>query len=538
MTLKLRMMLYGAFVIAGVLVLAVVSGMMVSSLNTTFNGLLKNEITTKIEILKVGRDVNYVSRLTRNIMLGSNYEKDFERLNETIEKINKAFKKLHEAARSAEEKAMVEQAKNDALAFVNDGRSRVAALKDTPVEQRHQAFAEYEKIATPLAMTSRATFEKIIKHADKAFEDNVVGFNATIKTAFTTVAVVGAVVVILTLVLFLALIRVTLKPIATLDRLVTDIAQGDGDLTSRLDTTGNDEIAAVSRMFNKFLENLHGIIREVANTSNQVSSAADKLNRTSEEIANGAEEVAAQITTVATASEEMSATSGDIAQNCMVAVEAAQSASQAAQNGSEVVSTTIYAMQQIASQVRISAQSVSALGVRSEQIGAIVGTIEDIADQTNLLALNAAIEAARAGEQGRGFAVVADEVRALAERTTRATKEISTMIKAIQDDTNTAVTQMENGVREVESGSENASRSGEALQEILSRINDVTMQINQITTAAEEQTATTSEIAGNINQITSVVHQTASGAHASATTSAQLNRNAEDLNRMVGRFKL
>jgi methyl-accepting chemotaxis protein len=538
MTLKLRMRLYGAVVIAGVLALAVVSGLMVARLNSTFKGLLKSEIATKIEILKVGKEVNYVSRLTRNIMLGSNYDKDLARLDETIEKINKSFKKLHEAARSTEEQTMVEQAKKDALAFVQDGRSRMAALKDTPVEQRHQAFHEYEKTATPLAMTSRATFEKITKHADKEFDNNVVGFNATIKATLTTVAVAGAVIVILTIILFLILIRVTLKPIATLDRLVTDIAQGDGDLTSRLDASGNDEIASVSRMFNRFLENLHGIIRQVADTSHQVASAADKLNSTAEEIAKGAEEVAAQTTTVATASEEMSATSGDIAQNCMMAVEAAQSASQAAQNGSEVVSTTIHAMEQIASQVRTSARSVSALGARSEQIGAIVGAIEDIADQTNLLALNAAIEAARAGEQGRGFAVVADEVRALAERTTKATKEISTMIKAIQDDTNTAVTQMENGVREVETGSENASRSGEALQEILSRINDVTMQINQIATAAEEQTATTSEIAGNISQITTVVHQTASGAHASATTSAHLNKNAEDLRRLVGKFKL
>ena len=161
---------------------------------------------------------------------------------------------------------------------------------------------------------------------------------------------------------------------------------------------------------------------------------------------------------------------------------------------------------------------------RSDQIGEIIGTIEDIADQTNLLALNAAIEAARAGEQGRGFAVVADEVRALAERTTRATREIGEMIKAIQKETKGAVAAMEQGVHQVETGTEEAARSGQALQDILAQVNDVAMQVNQIATAAEEQTATTSEISSNMLQITEVVQQTSHGAHESATAAAQLER--------------
>ena len=195
-------------------------------------------------------------------------------------------------------------------------------------------------------------------------------------------------------------------------------------------------------------------------------------------------------------------------------------------------------MGQIANKVQESAKTVENLGARSDQIGTIIGTIEDIADQTNLLALNAAIEAARAGEQGRGFAVVADEVRALAERTTRATSEIGEMIKAIQNETKGAVAAMGQGVQQAESGTLEAARSGEALRNILQQINDVTLQVNQIATAAEEQTAVTCEITNNMSLITEVVQQTAQGANESASAAGQLSGNAEKLNRLVHQFKL
>jgi len=234
----------------------------------------------------------------------------------------------------------------------------------------------------------------------------------------------------------------------------------------------------------------------------------------------------------------MTATSHDIAKNCLFVSEGAQRASRSAQDGALVVDATIAVMSQIAEKVQESSKTVESLGARSDQIGEIVGTIEDIADQTNLLALNAAIEAARAGEQGRGFAVVADEVRALAERTTKATKEISVMIRAIQNETKSAVSVMEQSVRQVESGTMEAARSGSALQDILHQINDVAAQVQQIATAAEEQTAVTSEISSNMIQITDIVQQTARGAHESSMAAAQLSGNAEGLQQVVRRFKL
>jgi methyl-accepting chemotaxis protein len=320
---------------------------------------------------------------------------------------------------------------------------------------------------------------------------------------------------------------------------VREIAQkvAAGDLTVSVNADSRNQDSALWAM-KTMTENLRTIVGQVSSTSAQVAAAASQLHSTSERIATGAEEVAAQAATVGTAGEEMSATSGDIARNCQLAAEGAQLASQSAHNGAEVVEKTVAVMGQIADKVQESAKTVENLGARSDQIGEIIGTIEDIADQTNLLALNAAIEAARAGEQGRGFAVVADEVRALAERTTRATKEIGEMIKAIQKETKGAVAVMEQGVQQVESGTTEAANSGAALRDILDQINAVAMQVSQIATAAEEQTATTGEISSNMMQITEVVQQTSLGANESATAAAQLSGNAEELQRLVQQFKI
>ena len=358
------------------------------------------------------------------------------------------------------------------------------------------------------------------------------------KLALTLSIASSLVMGLLTLVLTIVIIGSITGPLKQLVEMLKDIAQGEGDLTRRLDTDRKDEFGEVSQWFNRFVDNIHSIITRASSTTVQVATASNQLQGTAVQIATAAEEVASQSATVATASEEMSATSNDISRNCSMASDVANQASQNAHNGAAVVQETIVGMQMIADKVRESAHTVEALGARSNQIGAIVGTIEDIADQTNLLALNAAIEAARAGEQGRGFAVVADEVRALAERTTRATREIGEMIKAIQSETSGAVLSMEQGVREVEKGMDSSRRSGDALEQILEGINEVTMQVHQIATAAEEQTAVTGEISVNIHQITDVVHQTANGAHETADAAAALAQLAKDLEVLVGRFKL
>jgi methyl-accepting chemotaxis protein/hemerythrin len=255
-------------------------------------------------------------------------------------------------------------------------------------------------------------------------------------------------------------------------------------------------------------------------------------------MASASEDVALQASTIATASEEMSSTSGDIARNCLYAAESARKATEQTHSGSQMVQSSSHLMESISQRVHRTSQTVEGLGKRSDQIGAIVNTIQDIADQTNLLALNAAIEAARAGEQGRGFAVVADEVRALAERTTKATKEIATMIKAIQNETQSAVSSMSEGVKEVQQGVAETTRSGDALEDILNKINELTIQISQVATAAEEQTATTQGITSNIQMITDVVHRNLENSRSTTKATTTLAREVDNLHELVGRFRL
>lgn len=349
-----------------------------------------------------------------------------------------------------------------------------------------------------------------------------------------------AVAIAFALALFLGILTVKgiTGPLRQVNAMLADIASGEGDLTKRLNYASSNEIGVICTNFNRFVDKLHGIISQATSSTEQVHAAAASMSQNAERIATSAEEVAAQAGTVAVASEEMSATSNDIASNCSMAVQISQQAASATQQGFDVVKSTVEGILDRGEGTRRNAKIVESLGERSDQIGAIVATIEDIADQTNLLALNAAIEAARAGEQGRGFAVVADEVRALAERTTRATKEIGEMIRAIQSETKQAIVSMEEGVKGTERGAAEAQQLESSLTAILEQVNTVTMQISQIATAAEEQTATTNEITANIQRISEIIKGTSQGAHETAVNAGNLTTLGDQLQHLMGQFKL
>jgi methyl-accepting chemotaxis protein len=294
----------------------------------------------------------------------------------------------------------------------------------------------------------------------------------------------------------------------------------------------------IGRALQKMTDNLKGIILQLTDSANQLVSAANEVASSSEQMSRGAQEQAGQVTQVSTAIEEMTATILQSSKNASEATDTSKGASDTATEGGRIVSDTINGMQKISETVRVSAESITRLANSADKIGEIIGVIDDIADQTNLLALNAAIEAARAGEQGRGFAVVADEVRKLAERTGTATGEITDMIKGIQKETNDAVESMEAGIQEVDKGLELADKAGGSLTEIVNMSQQVMDMIQQIATASEEQSAAAEQISRNVESISAITRQTAGGAEQSASAAEELNRQAESLKEMVGHFKI
>ncbi len=283
------------------------------------------------------------------------------------------------------------------------------------------------------------------------------------------------------------------------------------DLTSRMHGEYKGDHANLKKTLNAAIENLDDALKQVSSTVDCHTEAAMQITKLTEEISGGLEMQSAQTMEVSIAVDDMSSTILETSNNANIMANTAGKAKLSAQEGGKVVQQTIDGMRSIADKVNRSAFVVQALGKSSEEIGAIISVINDIADQTNLLALNAAIEAARAGEQGRGFAVVADEVRKLAERTTKATKEIALMIKKIQKDTTEAVQSMEEGRKETSYGIELADMAGVALNEIVNISQEVTEKVLKIAAASEEQSGASSQVSKNIEKINKLSQQTAGG---------------------------
>lgn len=365
----------------------------------------------------------------------------------------------------------------------------------------------------------------------QGFEDRLRDINARIMLAIpaTALAIIGLVL--------LSGFRAT-AAFQRMETALNDIARGEGDLTRRLDDRGSHEIARMGAAFNHFVAKVQGLVIEVAASVDSLGTAARRMPEITTRINQALQQQQSQSEQVATAMNEMTATVQEVARHAANAAEAARLADAQATDGNAKTEQTLKTLDTLADEIENAGRVIANLKKKSTEIGGVLEVIRGIADQTNLLALNAAIEAARAGEQGRGFAVVADEVRTLASRTQASTQEIQAMIERLQLEAGNAVTVMEAGQKQAAAGVQQGSLAGAALQTITASVGTISDMNFQIASAAEEQTTVAEEINRNIALISQSLDEIVEGSRQATDAGGDLAQLAENLRQTVAQFKV
>ena len=537
--LKIRTKLNILVIFASVLMVVIgITGLVGINIS---NSALSSVYNEKLLYINQLNDVRNHQMLVRTELLEAGLERDGFEILARIDKVRSSIFKIESLlveyikhTMSAEEQKLIDSFMTGRMDF---GRNGVLPIIDLLQSEK---FDQVEKVRKEIMNPGYAKASDGIDALIQLQIDSAQKEHERVEklTRILRIAAIASIAIglLLSIALGLIITRSVNTGVRELARTAKQLA--DGDLTARVNWDSTDELGDVGRAFNQMAQEFSSLISQVRQSADQVTNAAALQASTAEKVSAISGNQTKQAGIAASSIENLNTAVKAIVEKTKDVLSSANNASSMAGQGQQVVNKAVLGIQQIATTVSESAQLMSALGQRSDQIGQIVKVIKDIAEQTNLLALNAAIEAARAGEQGRGFAVVADEVRKLAERTATATSEISAMITAIQTETRHAVSTMEKGSSQVNEGVDLANQAGQSLQNINSSVKLVVDMIKQISEATRSQSETTNEITKRVERIADMATENTASVDETTQASHDLQKLSLHLQQLVSHFKL
>ena len=457
-------------------------------------------------------------------------------IEDRIKKIDEYWKTYNAMVLTAEEKKLAAEFNEPYSAFIRDFvRPVVASIRanDYSNEMQIRFILGYRQAGRQLEQTIRSLIEMHRAEAKVHYDVSIESYK-TVQTEVWLVFIIG---LLLNAFISWQIIRSITRPLIKLETTILKVEENH-DLTQRAEVESADEIGETAASFNKLLSNLQKPLNDILLSANRLDQAVNELAENTARVNQGSMITSESSAAMAASVEEMTVSISHVSQNASETAGITGQTSELSQQGGEVIKKTINEMRAMAEAVRKSSKTITELGRQSEQISGIVQVIKDVADQTNLLALNAAIEAARAGEQGRGFAVVADEVRKLAERTTKATGEIGAMINAIQESSHSAVSAMSQAAERVESGVALVDQAGEAITNIQEGSVKVQAHVDDITSALAEQDVASRMIAQQVERVAQAAEDNSISVRAASNSVEQVEQMTHSIRNAITKFTL
>jgi methyl-accepting chemotaxis protein len=524
------------------LVLALVSGKQISNLSNAAFKLGDTYVPGLNYLLQADRDMQQALVAERSLIFLDTKSDKFQTMSQSHkDNINQTHERVSKFFDIIEDKEMLSH-KQEFFSLFDKWKSVTNEVKRNRAEGgrkgRTVAIDKSFNEANKLFEQTRNILDKLTELLIESASNDAANAHSTSEQSFLTLIttlVAGLITCALVALFFPGMVT---RPLNRVIDAIDDLADGDGDLTFRLNVNSKDELGTLSNKLNLFLEKLHGLISKLASTTTQVHQSAQNLHDLNDQTQKLVIAQHSSTDMVATAMNEMSMTVRDVAQSASSAAQAARQADTDASKGSDLVKSSTESIVNLAQDVEQAAVVIHKLETEVESVGSVLDVIRGIAEQTNLLALNAAIEAARAGEQGRGFAVVADEVRTLASRTKESTQEIQTMIERLQQGARNAVSVMESGQENTKISVKRAESAGASLLEITSAVTSISDMNVQIASAAEEQSAVTEDVNKNITEISEVANTTSQISSQASQASTELSEFAEEMERIVKNFTI